>query len=140
LKYFDELCTMNRGLFWRFMYWIKIGNDTKKILAKTFKPNDSEAVAICREKLCRLFKELDQILLQRKSKYLGGDTVGVADIALAALGAPLVNPPLYCGGKFGKVFDAFLENDAEAKAETNYWRETVTGKYILELYQSHRLA
>lgn len=139
IKYFDQICTMNRSWIWRFLYWLTFGSSTKKILMKTFKPHDKEALNLCRNKLKGVMSELEGILEKRKGKYLSGDTIGVADLALASLGAPLVNPPLYCEGKYGKVFDAFLENDPIAKDETTYWRETPVGKYILEIYQSHRL-
>lgn len=139
LHFLDQICTINRSWIWRMLWWAVVAKSARGILSKTYKPDDKAAADAARDRLKVIFVELEAILQNRPGRYLGGDTMGVADVALAALTAPLVNPPLYCHGTYGKIFDAFLEHDALAKAETNYWRETVVGKYVLEMYQAHRL-
>lgn len=135
----DQLCLMGRGWFWRICWYVYVGGFTKKTLKKVYQPENVQAAEACRVKLEKVLKELEVILNNRQGPYLGGEKIGIADVALAALAAPLVNPPLYCGGKYGKIFASYLEHDAEANALTNHWRESAVGRYTLELYQKHRL-
>lgn len=136
----DKLFTTDRHIVWRLLWSLGLGKETKKKLLKTFQPYDQEAVSKCRAKVATIFQELDSIVAGRKQKYLGGDSPGVADIALASLAAPLINPPLYVGGKYEKIFDSLLQRDAEVREETRRWRETVTGAYVLEMYQTLRMS
>lgn len=69
-----------------------VGNYIKGRLRELFRPLDKEAVSECRRKLQEVVKRVDAILESKTTKYLSGsDTdVGVADIALASLMAPIV--------------------------------------------------
>lgn len=140
LKYLDQICTEGRSWIWRLIYWIRLRKDVKHNLFKTYRPTDAKAADQCKEKLVELFDQVGRILNNRQTKYLGGNQVGVADIALASLVAPLVNPPLYCGGKYAKIFNTLMESNSAIKKETDFWRGTIVGEYTLEIYQKYRLA
>eukprot|EP01034_Spumella_vulgaris_P026924 gene26924-33573_t len=62
-----------------------------------------------------------------KTTFLTSDTIGVSDIALASLFAPLVYPPEYCSGKYTYIFDKMQAQDAVALEDMLYYRNTVTG-------------
>jgi glutathione S-transferase len=70
------------------------------------------------------------------SRYLVGDRFTAADLAFAALGAPLVFPERYCGGS--GIPDAHLSIELLAAVEG--WRATPSGRAIGELYALHRPA
>ncbi|RYH06596.1 hypothetical protein EON65_42695, partial [archaeon] len=83
LDILDKLCTSDRHILWRLLWSLGVGKETKKKLFQTFQPYDQEAVDKCRSKVASIFQELDGMVASRKHKYLGGESPGVADVALA---------------------------------------------------------
>jgi hypothetical protein len=134
----NKLLTYQTGFLWSFLWWAFLGSYTKKIMVKTMKPYNADAVTDCRSKLDASLKELDSLIANKKTPFLGGASIGVADIAVASLVAPLVNPAMYCGGKYTPVFEELMQQDAELKKEVDRMRSTVTGAYVMELYAKYR--
>ena len=62
------------------------------------------------------------------------------DVAVAALAAPVVMPPEFCGGAYRPLFDALLAQDPEVAAEADEWRATPVGQHTLRIYEKHRLS
>jgi glutathione S-transferase len=74
-----------------------VGKRIKDILKKTFRSTDPEAIKVCREKLLNVVQRIDNILLNKTTKYLSGSETepGIADIAVASLFSILVNVSFY---------------------------------------------
>jgi hypothetical protein len=132
------LCTNGRHWFWRLLWWLGLGSFVSRTMTKYFKPNDIDVVSKCREDLKAAVAELDAIISTRKGKFISGDTIGVADVAAAALLAPVVLPRLYCKGEYNKWFDLIEQQDPMLAAEAVYWRGTNSGAFCLELYEKFR--
>jgi hypothetical protein len=136
LPYFHKLCQIGHGWFFRLCWFLFLGNQTIKLLKKMFDPYNTDN---CREKLLAGVAKIEKILDERSGPYLNGQQVGLADIALASLFAPLVSPPNYYEGKFSVVFNELLEKSDDIREETEYWRKTKVGQYVLEIYAKHRM-
>jgi glutathione S-transferase len=135
----DELLLRDTGIFWGFIYWLFFGNKLVLLMRKTFKVGQVDEELKCDEMLRALFKRIEsERLAKRTGDYLGGDSLGVEDLALAALGAPLVLPPKYMRGEYADVFSSMIAQDSLAAESVNYYRNTVVGKYILDVYEKHR--
>jgi glutathione S-transferase len=138
----NELLTSNGHWLWRFLWWAFVGSYLRKIMITTMKPYNGAAVADCRLRLNAAFKRTDELIAAKKTRFLGGgkkdSEIGLADIALASLAAPIVLPPENCGGKYTPVFQKLMAQDVALKAEVERYRSTVTGQYILDLYSKHR--
>jgi glutathione S-transferase len=67
------------------------------------------------------------------SPYLVNDTFTAADLAFAALSAPLVAPAQY-----GADLPPDEEFTEELRDEVHHWRATRSGKTTLQLYERHR--
>ena len=110
-----------------------------KQLCDSFKVEDSKEYAECRARLIDTFVEIDVSRLRnRTGKYINGDTVSVEDLALCALVAPIVLPPLYCQGIFQEQFAALEASDTDLQAELAFFRATPVGKYCLNIYDEIR--
>lgn len=136
---FNELCTSNRIWFWRWIWSLFAGNFITEVILKLFRPRDMVAVNAAKQDLHKVVQKLDVMVTQRKGKFLLGDELSLADIALASLLGPMLMPPLYCEGRFNQQFTKLYETDAEARKEIDEWRSTITGQYVLDLYSKHRL-
>eukprot|EP01038_Epipyxis_sp_PR26KG_P006192 gene6192-8529_t len=136
---FEKLCCEGRHWSWRLAWYLFLGNFTIKIMRKIMKPNDIAECIKCKERLEVQFKNLDKLISEKRTPYLGGEKIGLADIAVASLIGPLVNPPEYIGGKAAHIFDELMRVDKECGDNINHWRETVVGKYVLKMYKDHRL-
>jgi glutathione S-transferase len=136
---FDQLFTENKHWLWRLLWRLYFGRYLRNHMVKFMKPFDPVANRECREKLDKVFAELGVLITNKKTPYLGGETPGVADIALASLMAPLITPPLYCKGQFAHIFDKLEARDPAVRAEATHWRSTVAGEYAMSLYRDHRL-
>jgi hypothetical protein len=134
---FDTLCTRERHWVW-VLVWRLFGGVVRRKLIETMAINDAQAMAVCRERLVAAMGVVDAALLRRAGPYLGGDSPGVGDVALAALVAPLVNPPLYVNGRYESVFLDMMERDAGMKREVDFWRGTVAGQFTMDMYEKHR--
>jgi glutathione S-transferase len=108
------------------------------MLAKTFLADDARAHAECTVKLRELLERIGRTRLHR-GRYTLGDALTLEDVALAALAAPLVLPPLYAEGRFPELV-ALQAADAELRAAVGEWRATDVGKFVLRLYAEHRLS
>jgi len=137
-QYFHELCLMNHGWFWRMCWHLFVGSYLIKLMTKLFVPKGFSIIST-HEKLSSTLRKLDKIVSQRKGIFLGGDQIGLADIALASLASPLLTPPLYCEGKYTHIFNKILESDSSVRKEVEGYRNTTMGQYVLELYSQHRL-
>ena len=63
----------------------------------------------CEAKLDALFDRIARERLPPPDsghRFINGDTMGVEDVALAALAAPVVVPPGYCAGRYTRYFAA----------------------------------
>jgi len=135
---FNELLTYNTGFLWRCLWWLFLGSYAKKILVKAMQPYHTGAVAECRAKLEVALKRTDEIIASKKTPFLGGATIGAADIAVAALAGPLVNAPQYCDGRYAPIFDKLMQQDDELRAEVMRVRATPTGAYAMMMYEKYR--
>lgn len=137
VKYLDQLITENHHWLWRLLYTFIFRSRLLKSLRKSY-AGDAKAIAETAEKLSVAVEKVNDRLIAKKTKYFGGDTVGVEDIALASLLAPALNTPDYCNGKFAHIFHAVEKNDSEMAAFINRWREHPVGKYAQEIYTVYR--
>lgn len=138
IQHFHRLCTTNRNWLFRSFWNAYLGNYVVKMMQKVFRPFDDMAVAKCKGSLQQTFDKLDRLVADRKGMYLLGDELSLADIALASLAAPILLPPLYCGGKFTAQFQDLYNLDPDVRAEIDKWRSTITGQYVMKLYANHR--
>lgn len=136
----NGLCTMGSGWIWRLIWWLGGGDRVTKIMTRIFAPSSAPALAECRGRLVSLFDALAPRVRARRGRFLGGDAVGLEDVALAALAAPVVLPRYYCGGAYAKWFGLLEAQDAALREELAYWRGTEVGAYVMGLYAEHRLA
>ena len=66
-------------------------------------------------------------------------TIGIADIAVASLVAPLVMVPEYGEGKLYSHFERAMVQDKAFRKEVEYWRSTKTGQFAMRMYTEHRV-
>mmetsp|Transcript_7874 Transcript_7874/g.13039 ORF Transcript_7874/g.13039 Transcript_7874/m.13039 type:complete len:321 (+) Transcript_7874:122-1084(+) len=147
---FTELCTAHHHWLWKLLWNLFLGKQVRSVLMKTMKADDPAAVEECKEKLAQAMKELDAIIQARtgsatgslndKKTFLSGEaaTPGLADIAVAALVAPLVNPPLYRDGLFEQLFERVRMSDDEVLKNSDLWRNSIAGKFTMEFYAKYR--
>lgn len=126
------------GWLWKLLWWLFLGDYTRKVLTDMMKPNHPEAVAACKANLHTALTELDAIISAKRTPFLSGDKIGVADIAVASLMAPVVWPENYYDGKFQGVIRALLLQDEEVRGEVEKMRATPTGRFVMEMYAKHR--
>jgi glutathione S-transferase len=134
----NKLFTYQTGWLWGLLWWAFLNKFLKKTMIKTMRPYQPEAVSECRTKLEAALKQLDAIITNKKTPFLGGNSIGVADIAVASLMAPMVNPQMYCGGKYAHIFEQLMAQDNELKDEVDRVRATPAGAYVMQLYAKHR--
>ena len=116
-----------------------MGSYLTKLMRNTFQTDNKQAIIECKSKLKNVFSKIDDTILSKKTtRYLGGNELGVADIALAALAGPVVMAREYCAGEFVSIFDELERQDPELREELLQWRNTLTGMYSLELYKNCR--
>lgn len=130
------LCTRNKSLPARAMFRAVWSPVVKQAFVKEFDFEQDGVVDACVEEVASAFTRGDEFLRARKGAFFGGDTPGGADIAFAALAAPAVLPPNYCGAKYHDLF-AMLEDDAKAAERLQRFRRTETGKFCLSMYEEH---
>jgi hypothetical protein len=108
-------------------------------MTKIFSPGDQESFSECRRKLVTLFEVIGERVQSRKGRFLNGSIIGVEDIALASLAAPMVCPKSYCAGLYQEYFAMLEVQDEDMGRELKYWRGTDVGKYVLQLYDEFRM-
>lgn len=136
----DGLCTEHQSIWWKMIWWLVASSNILKLMTKLFRPMDVDAVGKCRDELKQVVSQCDHIISNKKTRYLGGDAPGIADVALCSLYAPLISPPNYCQGKYYKWFSLAENQDPALKVEMEYWKSTITGKYCLEFYEELRVS
>jgi len=85
-------------------------------------------------KVRRIVKKTDA-LLTNNNAYLLGDTFSAADLSLACMLAPLVLP-----GNYGIRLPERDELPEAAKPVVDEFRNSLTGEFVLKLYETERLA
>lgn len=80
----------------------------------------------------KIFEKVDGMLSDGR-KYLAGDRLTIADIAFAAVSAPLVLPI-----EFGGAMAAIQDLPDEMRREVEELRATPAGQFVLLLYQDDR--
>jgi hypothetical protein len=134
----NQLFTFKTGWLWGVLWWARLNKFLKEPMIKTIRPHQPEAVTECRTKFEAAVRQLDMIILNKKTHFLGGSSIGVADIAVASLMAPMINPRMYRGGKYAHIFEQLLAQDTEMREEVDRLRATPAGAYVMELYDKHR--
>jgi len=137
---FDALvCDARFGKLWQGLWWL-VGDKVVQQMRRSFKVGDSQAYSECRARLTHTLEDIAATRLRgRQGRFIGGDAPGVEDIALCALVAPIVLPPLYCNGAFSEQFAALEALDPEVAAEVDFFRRTDVGKYCLDVYSGIRM-
>ena len=80
----------------------------------------------------KVFKQVSELLSDER-KYLVGDSLSAADIAFAAIAAPLILPEEYGGAQ--SDFNQIAE---EYRQEVLSLRATPAGQFVLRIYQEDR--
>ena len=80
----------------------------------------------------KIFEDVNDLLADGR-KYLGGDRITIADIAFAAVAAPLLLP-----NEFGGSAGAINKVPDEVRLEIEELRATPAGQFVLLMYQDDR--
>ena len=141
LPHFAKMCTEGRHWLFRLVWFCGFGSYLIKRMAGLFKTNDPATLQNCIDQTQAALDKIAQLLATKKSKYLSGPELGVADIFAASLIAVVVNPPEY-GGRDSSLVRHTAEQerlDPEYAAHIRKWREHPAGQYCLEIYKAHRM-
>lgn len=136
---FSELCLTGRSFFFRLLWYMGIGMLVRYTMCSIFKPFDTKAVDKSKKELIAVVEELDVVIRNRKGKYIGGDDLSTADIAIAALLSPMLANHMYNCGRFADVFNKLMKQDTNFTQEVKYFSESITGMYAMQMYYEHRL-
>jgi hypothetical protein len=149
------------GMLWRACWHgLGAGDALTGRMVKMFGVTDAAVADECRQRLRCVFATLAAELEAREtdtkqsssssssSSYSPSSSSSsstswppsVFDVAVAALAAPVVMPPEFCGGAYRPLFDALLAQDPEVAAEADEWRATPVGQHTLRIYEKHRLS
>ena len=144
-QYYDELAnvmTRNSSSIEKFLWGKLLDKGLAKGIRKLMKINDTSA-ALSLETIRKVFQEMSEKLKideDQKKEYLM-DTKDhkygftAADLAFAALAAPLIAPPEL--ESFVKIDESMLPKPLlNLKYEL---RKTLAGQHVLEMYRKHRL-
>jgi len=134
----NKLVYHNCGFFFKILWNCGVAGVVDNIMEKIFRPNDVEAFQECRESLLLVFDRLDERVKNKTTEFLGGSTIGVEDIAIAALCAPVINPKYYCNGEYIKQFDLLYEKDSDYQKDVDLFRQRPFGQYVLKIYKEYR--
>ena len=137
-----SLVASEGGLGWKAAWWAG-GKWMTSRMTKMFSADDAAARELCNRRLRELFAQIaeehgDGIGEAGGPFLFGEETPGMADLALAALVAPTVMPPLFCRGKYAAWFDRLVEQDVELREDIESWRATAAGKHSLRVYEGWR--
>ena len=78
-------------------------------MSTLFGVRDAALVSACELELEALFARIARERLPQPGsgqRFINGDTMGVEDVALAALAGPVVVPSGYCGGRYTRYVAA----------------------------------
>lgn len=93
---------------------------------------DEAGVERSRQKIEETFAAVDALLADGRA-YLAGDQFSVADLALAALAAPVVFP-----AEHPKQFATLADLTPAARSAVEAWRARPAGRHVLRMYARHR--
>jgi glutathione S-transferase len=134
----NQFFTNGTGWLWTILWYSVLQFFAKPMLMKEFQSNNTIELNNCKAKLASKINEIDNIINNKTTKYLSGDTPGIDDFSLASLFSPLISPQEYALGRYNSSFNLLEKQDKEYLVEVTKWRNTVTGKYCLMLYREFR--
>ena len=111
--------------------WYTSFGSIKKTIEHTWKLNGQDAVVFLVE-IEKIFTQVSEAL-QDGRRYLTGDRLTAADIAFAAIAAPVVLPVEYQGS-----ITKFNEISEELRQEIMKLRATPAGQFVMKCYQEDR--
>lgn len=114
----------------RLKYRLSYGNYKKRISKKINLNNEDSIVFLAEVK--NIFSHVDKLLSDNR-KYLVGNKFTAADLAFAAIAAPVILPVEYGGAqtKFNEISEAF-------RHEIMLLRRSPAGQFVLKMYQEER--
>ena len=125
------------GFLFIIIWKLFLGFLVRSNLRSSMRSEDPTAVAHCKTRLKRAFERVGVELQNKKTIFLGGDSPGPVDFAIAALSAPVVAPREYCLGRYVSIFDEIERTDPEYRREVEYWRNTIVGQHCLMMYRNY---
>ena len=134
----DALVTTNKGMLWRLFWWVYGKRMLTQTMHKMLRPMDALVVNNCKDKLRETVEKLGVLLQNSNGKYIQGERLTAADIAIASLASVLVFPPALCNGEFSGIFSQLQSQDSELAQDVMYWRQTRIGEFVLFMYSEHR--
>ena len=136
----DEMFLLGQGWVWRLLWTLCIGFFFRKFLSESLQITNTVAIANSRKRLGAAFEKIADILREKKTPFLGGNSPGAADFALAALSSPIIGVKEYNLGKFAATFDSIERSDEDYGKEVEFWRDTKVGKHVLMMYLKFRVS
>jgi glutathione S-transferase len=103
----------------------------RSIVFEMYDINVESAIA-AHQRICQIFKLVEGLLADGRT-YLVGERFSAADLTLATLAAAVVLPDNY-----GVKPPALSNLPAALAANIEVFRETIVGKFVLNLYQEHQ--
>lgn len=96
---------------------------------------DTDQVASSKARMDELVEQLNQKIIEQGGRYFVGDRIGLADIAVCSMLAPLLE---ISGTPWEKESDEMISD--EFKAYKVYLQELPLGQYVQRIYQTERNA
>jgi cytochrome P450/glutathione S-transferase len=128
----STLTLLKQNVSYRNRLKLKFGYSTyKKIISKRFNLNNEDPIVFLAE-VKTIFTQVNELLSDGR-KYLSGNQFSAADLAFAAIAAPVILPVEY-GGTQTK----FNEISEELRHEIMLLRTTPAGQFVLKMYQEER--
>jgi glutathione S-transferase len=93
---------------------------------------NAESAKIAHEKICQVFETVENLLADGRT-YLVGERFSAADLTFATLAAAVVLPDGY-----GVSCPELSTLPVPMATQIEVFRETIAGKFILNLYQEHQ--
>lgn len=138
-KTFDQMWTRHLSMFSYVLWYLGLRYIAHDIMADLFQANNQEVIVNSEKNAKLMWNRVQEVVTSRNGAYLGGDAPGVADIAISSMAAFILFPPLFCEGRYERIFTEMLERDEEAREEVIYYRSTPLGQFVIDLYEQHRL-
>lgn len=155
-KYFDkELSDSSRTIIYYYLFTAKDNTFLKRSFQKGFGPEEVKFVeqkfeTLMKpgmmkfmninekttkesfERISKIFKKVEELLSDGRKYLANTDSISAADITFAALSYPIIMP-FYMQDIFVDIKD--MMSIQEYKEILENFRNTIPGKYILDLYQ-----
>ena len=121
------------------LVWMLTGRAISARFRKMFHVADEADVIAAREALSAAIQTLEQTYLDGlETPFIAGDQPGAADLALAAMMAPVVNPPEYWEGRWSEQLTLLMQQDAAYKDEVESGRQRIAGQHCMKVYSACR--